>query len=59
MAIYEPEDFYKTWDPEWMKFNRKVDKLKEIRRRIAHDKKKKEEEGIPTSFELQCWMNNK
>ncbi len=57
MTIYEAEDLYQQWDPEWMKFNRKVDKIKRLRAEAAHDKKKKEEEGIPTSFELACWFN--
>jgi len=57
MTIYEPEDFYKQWDPRWMKFNRKVDKLKEMRARIEHDNRKKEEEGIPTSQDLARWLN--
>lgn len=56
MTIYEPEDFHKQWDPAWMKFGRKVDNLKRIRREIAHDNKKKEEEGIPTSYDLACWF---
>ena len=57
MTIYEPEDFHKQFDPEWMKFDRKVDKLKRIRLAKAHDDKKKKEEGIPTSYELACWFN--
>jgi hypothetical protein len=56
MAIFEPEDFYKIWDPQWMKFNSSVDKLKKMRLKIAHDDKKKEE-GIPTSIELQNWFD--
>lgn len=57
MTIYEPEDFYQQWNSEWMKFNRKVDKLKEMRRKVAHDNQKKEEEGIPTSQDLARWLN--
>lgn len=57
MTIYEPKDFYQQWNPEWMEFNRKVDKLKEMRRKVAHDNQKKEEEGIPTSQDLARWLN--
>ncbi len=56
MTIYEQEDFDKIWEPAWMKFDRKVDKLKEIRRAVEHDLKKKREEGIPTSYDLACWF---
>ena len=58
MTIYEPEDFDKTWDPEWMKFNRAVDKLKSMRLKQAADKNKKKEEGIPTSIELEIQFND-
>jgi len=57
MTIYDPEDFYKQWEPRWIKFNRKVDKLKKMRARTAQDDKKKKEDGIPTSYELACWFN--
>lgn len=59
MTIYEPEDFHKQWEPAWMKFDRKVNKLKELRRAIAHDDRLKKEKGIPTSYELACWFNRK
>jgi len=57
MTIYEPEDFYKIWDPRWIKFNRSVNKLRRMRRKIAHDFDKSRKEGIPTYLELECWFN--
>jgi hypothetical protein len=53
MAIYENSE------PEWMRFDRKVARLKAIRLRLADENKKRDKEGTPTSYELACWMGNK
>ena len=64
MTVYEPEDFYEQWDPEWMRFNRKVDKLKALRRKIAHDNEKKIKKVIfrkqlltPHILTSRYWLN--
>ena len=53
MASVEPEDFDKLKDPAWIKLQRKADKLKRIRIKIASDEETKSQLGIPTSMELE------
>lgn len=53
MAILEPEDFDKVNDPEWVKMQRKADKLKRIRIKQRQDEEAKSQFGIPTSLELE------
>jgi len=57
MTIYEADEFERIWDYDCIKFNRSVDKLRDMRRKIAADEIKKLEDGIPTSFELECWLS--
>ncbi len=58
MTIYEEEDFDKSWDPRWMKFNNSVDRLKRIRAKIAHDEEKKKTDNVPTSLDLEKWFRD-
>lgn len=53
MATLEPEDFDKLKDPEWVRLQRKADKLKRIRIKLAQDEETKSQLGIPTSVELE------
>jgi hypothetical protein len=57
MAILEPNDFDKMKDPEWVKLQRKADKLKKIRAKQRHDEETKSALGIPTSMELEQQFN--
>ena len=57
MTIYEPEDSNRIWDYDWIKFNRSVDKLKDMRRKITADEERKAWDNTPTSLELERWLN--
>jgi len=55
MITDEPNDF-NPWESHWMKFDRKINRLIRVRREIEHDQRKKDEKGIPTSYDLACWF---